>query len=140
MQSSGGKGRDRQRILTHAAVKDMPSPMIDLRPIGHIVGIMIAVLGVLMLIPAAVDGLTGSGDGGVFVTCAIVTFGIGGDDLGFVFAQRSGRQKQRLILHRAWRASQRNSRRTRGARGLFQGLGGIGGHGVHGQKILSGQS
>jgi hypothetical protein len=46
VQSSGGKGRDRQRILTHTAGKDMPSPMIDLRPIGHIVGIMIAVLGV----------------------------------------------------------------------------------------------
>ena len=46
MQSSGGKGRDRQRIVTHTAGKDMPSPMIDLRPVGHIVGIMIAVLGV----------------------------------------------------------------------------------------------
>ncbi len=56
----------------------MPSRMIDLRPIGHIVGIMIAVLGVLMLIPAVVDGMGGSGDGRVFLTCATVTFGIGG--------------------------------------------------------------
>ena len=69
---------NRQRILTHAPGKDMPSRMIDLRPIGHIVGLMIAVLGVLMLIPAAVDGLAGSSDGRVFLTCATVTFGIGG--------------------------------------------------------------
>ena len=40
--------------------------MIDLRPIGYIVGLMIAVLGVLMLIPAMVDWLAGTGDAWVF--------------------------------------------------------------------------
>ncbi|MFO0514760.1 MAG: potassium transporter TrkG, partial [Rhodobacterales bacterium] len=68
----------RQRVLTAAAGKDMPSRMIDLLPIGHIVGIMISVLGVLMMSTAVVDGMGGSGDGRVFLTCATVTFGIGG--------------------------------------------------------------
>ena len=72
--------------------------------------------------------------------CGGDVFSIGGDNTRLMVAQGCRCQKQRLILHRAWRASQRNSRRTGGARGLFQGLGGIGGHGVHGQKILSGQS
>ncbi len=54
-----------------------PAGMIDLRPIGYIVGLMIAVLGVLMVIPAMVDWLTVTGDVWVFVSCAVITFSIG---------------------------------------------------------------
>ncbi|HSF11921.1 MAG TPA: hypothetical protein VLA50_03030, partial [Erythrobacter sp.] len=51
--------------------------MIDLRPIGYIVGLMVAVLGALMLIPAMVDWLSGSSDASVFVSCAVMTFSVG---------------------------------------------------------------
>lgn len=51
--------------------------MIDLRPIGYIVGLMVAVLGALMLIPATVDWLSGSTDASVFVSCAVMTFSVG---------------------------------------------------------------
>jgi trk system potassium uptake protein TrkH len=51
--------------------------MIDLRPIGYIVGVMIAALGLLMLIPATVDWIAGNGEASVFLTCAVITFGVG---------------------------------------------------------------
>jgi trk system potassium uptake protein TrkH len=51
--------------------------MFDLRPIGYIVGLMIAALGLLMLIPAAVDTLDGQGEAGAFVTSALVSVVIG---------------------------------------------------------------
>lgn len=51
--------------------------MIDLRPVGYIVAVMIAVLGVLMLIPATVDWLAGSGNETAFLTCAVVTVSFG---------------------------------------------------------------
>ena len=69
--------------------------------------------------------------------CGGDILGIRGDDLRFTLTQGCRREKQRLILHRAWRSGQRACGGTRGARGNLQGLGGIGGHGVHGQKILS---
>ena len=51
--------------------------MIDLRPIGYIVGLMIAVLGGTMLIPALVDWATGSPEASVFLVCALITSGMG---------------------------------------------------------------
>jgi trk system potassium uptake protein len=54
-----------------------PARMIDLRPIGYIVGQMIAVLGVLMLIPAVVDWVMGSPEARVFALCSGITSGIG---------------------------------------------------------------
>jgi trk system potassium uptake protein TrkH len=52
--------------------------MIDLRPIGYIVGVLIALLGVLMLIPATVDWAAGASDARVFVTCATISVATGG--------------------------------------------------------------
>jgi trk system potassium uptake protein TrkH len=54
-----------------------PAGMIDLRPIGYIVGLMIAVLGVLMLVPAGVDWMTGHAEYGVFLSCAVITSSTG---------------------------------------------------------------
>lgn len=48
--------------------------MFDLRPIGYIVGLMIASLGALMLIPAAVDALNDQSEAWAFVTSAGVAF------------------------------------------------------------------
>ena len=51
--------------------------MIDLRPVGYIVAVMIVVLGVLMLIPAAVDWVAESGNQRAFLTCAVVSVSFG---------------------------------------------------------------
>ena len=51
--------------------------MIDLRPIGHIVGLTVAFLGATMLIPAAVDWFLGSQDALVFLVCALICGGTG---------------------------------------------------------------
>lgn len=52
--------------------------MLDLRPIGYITGLLIAVLGLLMLIPASVDWVTGSDDAEVFLTSALFATSVGG--------------------------------------------------------------
>lgn len=49
------------------------SAMPDLRPVAHIIGLMVAVMGVIMLIPALVDWSTGGGDPRVFIVAAAVT-------------------------------------------------------------------
>lgn len=51
--------------------------MFDLRPIGYIVGLMIAALGVLMLIPAAVDALNGHVEARAFVTSGVISMLVG---------------------------------------------------------------
>jgi trk system potassium uptake protein TrkH len=51
--------------------------MFDLRPIGYIVGLMIAALGVLMLIPAVVDALNGEAEARAFVTSAVISMLVG---------------------------------------------------------------
>ena len=47
--------------------------MPDLRPVAHIIGLMLVVLGALMLIPAALELWTGQGEPLVFVIAAAVT-------------------------------------------------------------------
>jgi trk system potassium uptake protein TrkH len=51
--------------------------MFDLRPIGYIVGLMIAALGAMMLIPAAVDALSGAGEARAFLTSAVISIVLG---------------------------------------------------------------
>jgi trk/ktr system potassium uptake protein len=52
--------------------------MIDLRPVGYLIGLLVAALGATMLLPMAVDMWTGSGHAGVFVESAIITVLTGG--------------------------------------------------------------
>ena len=52
--------------------------MIDLRPVGYVIGMTVAALGVAMLVPMFVDLLQGNGHSGVFLEAAIVTTLIGG--------------------------------------------------------------
>ena len=47
--------------------------MIDLRPVGYVIGLLVAALGVAMLLPMAVDLAAGNGHWYVFLEAAIVT-------------------------------------------------------------------
>jgi trk system potassium uptake protein TrkH len=51
--------------------------MFDLRPIGYIVGLMIAALGALMLIPAAVDVLAGQPEAEAFLSAGLLSMLVG---------------------------------------------------------------
>ena len=55
-----------------------PRVGVDARPVFHVVGWVVAVLGALMLIPAAVDVWDGVPGGGVFLECAAITGFVGG--------------------------------------------------------------
>ncbi|MEL7150121.1 MAG: TrkH family potassium uptake protein [Pseudomonadota bacterium] len=47
--------------------------MFDLRPVGYVVGLLVAFLGLSMLVPMGLDLYVGNGHAGVFVESAIVT-------------------------------------------------------------------
>ena len=52
--------------------------MIDLRPVGYVIGLLVAFLGATMTIPLAVDLVQGNGHAAVFVESAILTVLTGG--------------------------------------------------------------
>ncbi len=52
--------------------------MIDFRPVGYVIGLLIAFLGAAMLVPMALDLALGNGHAGVFLESAILTFLTGG--------------------------------------------------------------
>ena len=52
--------------------------MIDFRPIGYVIGLLVAALGLAMLIPMGVDLAEGNGHAGVFLESLIVTVLTGG--------------------------------------------------------------
>tara|TARA_R110000868_G_scaffold69764_13_gene205702 strand:+ start:35297 stop:36838 length:1542 start_codon:yes stop_codon:yes gene_type:complete len=52
--------------------------MIDIRPIGYVIGLLVAVLGLTMLVPLAVDILDNRGHWNVFAESAVITLGAGG--------------------------------------------------------------
>lgn len=52
--------------------------MIDLRPVGYVIGLMVAMLGLTMLFPMGVDLLDGNEHWQVFLQSALFTFLIGG--------------------------------------------------------------
>ncbi|EKE44370.1 Trk system potassium uptake protein TrkH [Oceaniovalibus guishaninsula JLT2003] len=47
--------------------------MIDLRPVGHVIGLLVAVLGATMLIPMVVDAAYGNGHWPIFLQAAVMT-------------------------------------------------------------------
>ena len=63
--------------------------MIDFRPIAFVLGILLSILAVAMLIPAAVDAIIGHPDWQVFTAAAGVTLFVGG---GLLLTSRSGWQ------------------------------------------------
>lgn len=52
--------------------------MIDLRPVGYVIGLLVAALGLTMLVPMAVDYWAGNDHAGVFLESAILTTMTGG--------------------------------------------------------------
>ena len=70
--------RLRATLLTGARRQGQSSRMIELRPVGFIIGILIAVLGLTMLVPAAVDYGFGHPHASAFVEAAIITTTAGG--------------------------------------------------------------
>ncbi|MGX9357352.1 TrkH family potassium uptake protein [Roseobacteraceae bacterium S113] len=52
--------------------------MVDLRPVGYVIGLLVAALGVLMLVPFLVDLAEGLGHWPVFLEAAILTTLVGG--------------------------------------------------------------
>lgn len=52
--------------------------MFDLRPVGYVIGFLVAALGLAMLLPMLVDIAEGRGHWPVFATSALLTFLIGG--------------------------------------------------------------
>lgn len=52
--------------------------MLDLRPVGYILGRLLLVLGALMLVPAALDHYMGNGNAAGFAEAALFTAGLGG--------------------------------------------------------------
>ncbi len=52
--------------------------MLDLRPVGYVIGQMVAVLGLMMLLPMGVDLVDGTSHWSAFFISAVITFLIGG--------------------------------------------------------------
>ena len=52
--------------------------MFDLRPVGYVIGLLVAVLGVAMLAPMAVDAIDGNGHWPTFLEASIITVFTGG--------------------------------------------------------------
>ncbi|MCK0207264.1 TrkH family potassium uptake protein [Starkeya koreensis] len=72
--------------------------MIDLRPIAAIIGVLLAILGTTMMIPALVDLVAGQPDFVVYAAAAVITCFVG---LSLWLAGRSG-EVQRLDLRQAF--------------------------------------
>ncbi|SHI67845.1 trk system potassium uptake protein TrkH [Shimia gijangensis] len=66
------------RRLTPGAGDANALPMLDLRPVGYVIGLLVAMLGLTMLLPMLVDLATGDEHWSVFLECAILTFLTGG--------------------------------------------------------------
>lgn len=52
--------------------------MIDLRPVGYVIGLLIAILGVAMLVPMFTDIFFGNTHWPVFLECSVITVLVGG--------------------------------------------------------------
>ena len=72
------------RCLTLTAMNANPAQM-DLRPVGYVIGLLVAVLGVAMLIPLLVDLAEGRGQWPVFLQSAVITL-IGGGAIALACA------------------------------------------------------
>lgn len=64
--------------MTVAGLPANPALMLDLRPVGYVIGLLVAVLGVAMLLPMLVDIAEGRGHWPVFLQSALITILTGG--------------------------------------------------------------
>jgi len=65
-------------FLTLASGQDNAATMLDLRPVGYVIGLLVASLGITMLGPMAADLLAGNGHWFVFFESAVITIVTGG--------------------------------------------------------------
>lgn len=73
--------------------------MTDLRPVGYVIGTLVALLGLTMAIPMAVDLFMGSGEWHVFFRAGVITFLIGGAlTLSTQNGQQQGLSIQQMFL------------------------------------------
>ncbi len=72
--------------------------MFDLRPVAHVIGLLVACLGATMLLPMLVDIAEGRGEWPVFLESAIVTMLAG----GFTAIAASGAAEGRLTLQQTF--------------------------------------
>ena len=63
-----------QQPLTPRRARANPNPMFDLRPVGYVIGLLVACLGASMLVPMMLDLASGNGHWPVFAQSAILTF------------------------------------------------------------------
>ena len=61
------------QCLTLTMTGANPSLMLDLRPVGYVIGLLVAVLGVAMLLPLLVDVAEGRGHWPVFLQSSLIT-------------------------------------------------------------------
>ncbi len=64
--------------------------MTDLRPVGYVIGTLVAFLGLTMLIPMGIDILYGTGEWDVFFEAGVITFVFG---TGLTLATQNGQDK-----------------------------------------------
>jgi trk system potassium uptake protein TrkH len=64
--------------LTPVAARDNPAHMFDLRPVGYVIGLLVAVLGMAMILPMMIDLAEGRGHWPVFLQSALFTLLSGG--------------------------------------------------------------
>lgn len=64
--------------MTPERARANPARMLDLRPVGYVIGLLVAVLGLAMLLPLLVDLAEGRGHWPVFMESSIITILSGG--------------------------------------------------------------
>jgi trk system potassium uptake protein len=71
--AQGGSGWPDQRALTCGRWRDNARPMLDVRPVGYVIGLLVATLGLTMLGPLVADLSAGNGHWPAFLVSAGVT-------------------------------------------------------------------
>lgn len=59
--------------MTLACTRANPAPMLDMRPVGYVVGLLVAVMGMTMIVPLLVDLAEGRGHWTVFLESGLIT-------------------------------------------------------------------
>ncbi len=81
MQSEGRMWqRDDDSGPAGAAVagRDRPAPAFDMRPVAHVIGLLLVVLGGTMILPLATDLIDGTGHWQAFLESGLITMVVGG--------------------------------------------------------------
>lgn len=83
-------GARRSAALTGRGAAAKPAPaMIDLRPVGYVIGLLVAVMGATMLFPMALDWLAGDPNWQAFLQAAVIS-GVAGAVLALACANGAG--------------------------------------------------